>query len=261
MKKLTVLIMCFVIVFGLLSIRAESQIEWFPANGTWEETDGGYTGSGGGNGFLVSNIYITGKKDFTFEFDAFGEDAFGFGMAVFPDEYAPESIWYCFQADTKNNSAIAFHIKDSQMQWQSEGYTLTEDDLKAKQFHFNVTYTANNTTIVFKLDDITILEKQVTGFEGWIALKTYECTAEFKNFKYTGEELQTPAPTAEPTQTPENTPVPTDVPKTQTPAPTAAEKPADKNEVNGPVILIASIFIVVAAAAITVVIIKSKKKA
>lgn len=260
MKKVIALLMCFITIFGLLSINAESAIEWYKVTGSWEESEKGYVGSGGGNGFLVSNIYISGKKDFTFEFDANGEDAFGFGMAIFPDEYAPESIWYCFQADTRSNTALAFHIKDGSMNWQSDSYALTADDLNVEMFHFNISYTAGNNNLVFMLNDIKIMERQVPDLEGWIALKTYECTAEFINFKYTGEELQTPAPTAEPTATPDgsNTPAPTEAPKTQ--APSATDKPEDDNGVNGPVILIASVCIVAVAAVITVLVLKKGKK-
>ena len=78
--------------------------------GNWDETDDIITGSGGEMDFMYP-IYILGKKDFEFECDEV-EDAFGFGIAFFVDEYSRESHWYCFQVDTKNMIAHGFHIAE-----------------------------------------------------------------------------------------------------------------------------------------------------
>lgn len=251
MKKTFALVL-FLLIFGMLMSYAQ-EIEWYQITGNWDETDDIITGSGGGNGFYVSNIYITGKKDFEFECDASGEDAFGFGIAFFVDEYSPESHWYCFQVDTKNMIAHGFHIAEAVKKWETASINIEDKE----SYNIKVTYTAGDETLKFYVDDELVEERTVEGFEGWIGLKTYECTAEFKNIKYTGEEMITPSPTPEETEAPEETETPSKTTPADTKSPVPDEKETEDN-VNLPVIIAASIAIVIVAAVVTVLVIKRK---
>ncbi len=238
--------------------------EWFEISGTWEEGEDGLTGTGGGNCFYSSDVYVSGKQDFTFELDAAGSDAFGFGIAIFSDEYAPEADWYCFQADTRSNNITFFHIEEGSMVWQ-QSRDFTEPEKTAESYHLKVTYTAADKRIAAYYGEELIHENVGTEVSGYLGLKLYECTAVFNNITYTGSEAPTPRPSPTATEPSAVTPTPTAAVNggTATPeqtagiTPTAAPGENDGN--NGLLLILVAAAIVVAAVVVTVIIVKKKK--
>lgn len=275
-------VLLIMLLAGGIAASAEYMAEfddWYGASGSWEETDEGWYGEGGQNGYYISNIQVSGKQDFTIAVSVTEDPSHavaGAGIAVLEDDLYPEAVWYCFQVQASDGSVTMFHIEDGVMKWQ-ENASLSDEQKALETHQVKLVYTAATHTLEGYVDDTLLITKVDENFGGWLALKRYEAPAVFSEIVYTGAEAPTPVPVtptpdvteAPATETPSAGNDPTAAPsassgadKTTAPQKTSAPGQADAEEagVNVTVVVLVAVAVVLAAGILTFIIVKKKSK-